>query len=873
MPHQITGLDATGHRLLAAHGQEGDLFAVDAGDDRHGLGILIPQEVAHGPQLGGVHAVAGGGENMEVLHRLGGGQELPGLAQRRLGLELLQRLTQLLHLVGLLLHPLQQPGGGGFQELGRPAQHALTALHGLQAQLAAGGLDAAHAGGDAALTLDAEGTGLGGVVHMGAAAELRGEVAHLYHPDGLAVLLTEHGHGALLFSLLDGQYLRHHGIALQNGVVHQFLHLPQLLRGDGLKVGEVEAQAVRLHQRARLMDVVAQHLLQRRIQQVGSAVSTLDGLAALHINGGVNGVSHVEHTLCQMAVVHELAALVFLYVRHGEHHAVGGDGAVVGHLTAHLGVEGGLIQHHHGLGSGGYLFPQLLIGHDGHDLGVVFVVVIAHEFRGRHVLAEFHTGPAQIAQSLPGLTGSLLLLLHQLLESALVHAETLIGRHLHGQVDGEAEGIVQPEGVGAGENFLQLLLVLCQQVGEDLHAAVDGAAEILLLRADDLGDIGLLFPQIGVLPLVLMDHGVHHLIQEGIVDAQQLPVAGGPAQQTPQHIAPPLVGGQDAVADHEGSGADVVGDDPQGHIPLLRLAVVSAGELRHLVGDIHHGVHVEQAVHVLAHAGQTLQTHAGVDVLLLELRVVAVAIVVELGEHVVPDLDVSVTVAAHGAAGLAAAVLRPTVIVDLGAGAAGTGAVLPEVVLLAEAEDALGGDAHLLVPDVEGLVVVQIDGGVQPVRLQPHHLSQELPAPCDGLVLEVVAEGEVAQHLEVGAVAGGLAHVLNVTGADALLTGADPAAGRLLLALEPRLHGGHAGVDEQDGLVVLRHQREAGQPQMTFGLEERQEHLPQLIESVIGMRHDTLLLLLAIGIAEFSFVTVPVAGGRQPSAAQLSASA
>ena len=63
---------------------------------------------------------------------------------------------------------------------------------------------------------------------------------------------------------------------------------------------------------------------------------------------------------------------------------------------------------------------------------------------------------------------------------------------------------------------------------------------------------------------------------------------------------------------------------------------------------------------------------------------------------------------------------------------------------------------------------------------------------------------------------------------------------------------------------------------MAYFSEERQEHLPQLIESVIGMRHDTLLLLLAIGIAEFSFVTVPVtapvAGGRQPSAAQLSAS-
>ena len=80
------------------------------------------------------------------------------------------------------------------------------------------------------------------------------------------------------------------------------------------------------------MDVVTQHLFQRRIQQVGGAVSTLDGLAALHVNGGVNGVSHVEHTLCQTAIVHELAALVLLHVGHLEQTALGaalGQGAVV----------------------------------------------------------------------------------------------------------------------------------------------------------------------------------------------------------------------------------------------------------------------------------------------------------------------------------------------------------------------------------------------------------------------------------------------------------------------------------------------------------------------------------------------------------------
>ena len=47
--------------------------------------------------------------------------------------------------------------------------------------------------------------------------------------------------------------------------------------------------------------------------------------------------------------------------------------------------------------------------------------------------------------------------------------------------------------------------------------------------------------------------------------------------------------------------------------------------------------------------------------------------------------------------------------VNLGAGAAGAGAVLPEVILLAQADDAVGVDADLLGPDIESLVVVLVD--------------------------------------------------------------------------------------------------------------------------------------------------------------------
>ena len=268
------------------------------------------------------------------------------------------------------------------------------------------------------------------------------------------------------------------------------------------------------------------------------------------------------------------------------------------------------------------------------------------------------------------------------------------------------------------------------------------------------------------------------------------------------------------------------------------------------MGDVHHGVHVEQGVHPLAHAGQPLQAHAGVNILLLQLGVVALAVVVKLGEDVVPHLHIPVAVTAHRAARLAAAVLGAPVVVDLRAGAAGAGAVLPEVVPLAELENTPGGDADVLIPDAEGLVVRRggvaagKDRGVQPLRVQAHPLrgGQKLPGPGDGLLFEIVAKGEVAQHLKVGAVAGGVADVLNVAGADALLTGADPAAGGLLLPGEPGLHGGHAAVDEQQGGVVLGDQGEAGQPEMALALKKFQEHLPQLVQAVgFGFSHRNYL--------------------------------
>ena len=148
--------------------------------------------------------------------------------------------------------------------------------------------------------------------------------------------------------------------------------------------------------------------------------------------------------------------------------------------------------------------------------------------------------------------------------------------------------------------------------------------------------------------------------------------------------------------------------------------------------------------------------------------------------------------------------------------------MLPEIVRLAETENAVLGNADHLMPEVPRFVVILIDGGIEPIRIQADPLGrgQKLPGPGDGFLLEIIAEGEVAQHLEEGAVAGGDAHPLDIRRADALLAGGDAFAGRGDLAREVLLHRRHARVDQQQALVALGDQREAVQSQVALGFKE-----------------------------------------------------
>ena len=85
---------------------------------------------------------------------------------------------------------------------------------------------------------------------------------------------------------------------------------------------------------------------------------------------------------------------------------------------------------------------------------------------------------------------------------------------------------------------------------------------------------------------------------------------------------------------------------------------------------------------------------------------------------------------------------------------------------------------------------------------------------------EVIAEGEVSEHLKVSAVTRGLSHSLKVGRSDTTLTSGNAAAGRLLLSREVLLHRCHTRVYEQKALVVDRNERKARQSEVSLCLKK-----------------------------------------------------
>src|SRR5690606_29313657 len=273
----------------------------------------------------------------------------------------------------------------------------------------------------------------------------------------------------------------------------------------------------------------------------------------------------------------------------------------------------------------------------------------------------------------------------------------------------------------------------------------------------------------------------HHggeLAEHRLVHTQQPHRPDDAPQQPTQYVAASLVAGRDTVTDQHDAGACVVGDHPEPHVIGVVLTVATAGDLLRLGDHRAHQVRLVDVGDALQQVGDALDPHPGVDVLLRQrtehratlLRADLTAQL--LHEDQVPDLQVAVLVH-HGTA--LPAVVRTAVVVDLRARAARAGHThVPVVVRGGAVLDPVLRDAGDLAPQRRCLGIVLVDRHPQPALVEPVatvglRLGDQVPRVLDGAFLEVVAEREVARHLEERVVPGGLADLVDVAGTHALL--------------------------------------------------------------------------------------------------------
>ncbi len=292
------------------------------------------------------------------------------------------------------------------------------------------------------------------------------------------------------------------------------------------------------------------------------------------------------------------------------------------------------------------------------------------------------------------------------------------------------------------------------------------------------------------------------------LQAEFLPIQNAAAKDAADDVVAAFVAGKNVVGDGAAHAAGVVGEHAERDVDVLLLGeafalgwdlalVGLAGEFGDfleergedvgvVVGGL--GGEILEALRRGVDAGDAFEAHAGVHVLGGERREGAVGIRVELNEDVVPDLDAARAGAVHQLAAFGFVIAFEQVEVDFRARAAGAGvAHHPEIVLLVAVDDVDGGIETFLFedagPDIVGLLVEvsgialglvrRVNGREETLRRNAPDFGDEFPAPLERLLLEVVAEGPVAQHLEHRVVVGIEADVLEVVvfaaGADAFL--------------------------------------------------------------------------------------------------------
>src|ERR1700690_3274684 len=211
-----------------------------------------------------------------------------------------------------------------------------------------------------------------------------------------------------------------------------------------------------------------------------------------------------------------------------------------------------------------------------------------------------------------------------------------------------------------------------------------------------------------------------------------------------QYITTTLIGRYHSINDQERARADVVRDHAQtGGIEILR-----TGDFRRGADQRLEQIDVIVAVHTLHDRRDTIKAHAGIDGRFGQGHQHAVRRAIVLHEYEIPDFHIAVAVLVDGTR-RSAGNPRAVIVEYFGAWTAGSGfAHGPKIRLFAQPGTARRIDADFLGPDAFGFVVLGEHRDPEALLRDPERTGNEIPGEVDRFAFEIVAEAEIAEHLE-----------------------------------------------------------------------------------------------------------------------------
>ena len=280
------------------------------------------------------------------------------------------------------------------------------------------------------------------------------DLPHADDPDLVAVFLAEERARPGFARVVEAHQPRRHVGVLQHDAIGDVLDRGQLVGRDRLRMGEVEAQPLGRDERALLRDVVAEHEAQRLVQDVGRRMVGARRGPRRVIDGELDRQADPRGAVDDRDVVDDEVAELLARVAHDGAEARPGDLADVADLAAQLAVERRLVEDERALLAGLEPVDLDAVLDDGADDAFGRLGLVAEEVGRADPLAQGvpdRLGRG-LARSGPGAARLGALALHRGVEAVDVDRKPARAQRVLGEVEREAEGVVELERRLAGKH-------------------------------------------------------------------------------------------------------------------------------------------------------------------------------------------------------------------------------------------------------------------------------------------------------------------------------------------------------------------------------------------------------------------------------------